>query len=233
MVERLQLNPLQLNPLQLNPKFRGIGFTSQRTRNRMIERLIKQGIKNKTVLDVLRNLPRHLFVDEALSHHAYEDTALPIGLGQTLSQPYIVARMTELLLEKNPKTVLEIGTGSGYQCAVLGCLVANVWSVERLDALLEKARQRIQALNLNNVQLHHTDGSFGLASAAPFNAILVTAAPKEIPASLFDQLAEGGRLIIPVGDEQQMLSIFDKQDGKLMQTDIQPVRFVPLLSGAN
>ena len=218
--------------LQLNPQFQGIGFTSQRTRNRMIERLVEQGIKNKLVLDALCNLPRHLFVDEALSHRAYEDTALPIGLSQTLSQPYIVARMTELLLEKKPKKVLEIGTGSGYQCAVLGCLVDSVWSVERLDPLLEKARLRIKELNLNNVQLCHADGSFGLAKAAPFDAILVTAAPKEVPASLFDQLAEGGRLIVPLGDEQQMLSVFDKQEGKIIQTDIEPVRFVPLLSGA-
>lgn len=219
--------------LQLNPQFKGIGFTSQRTRNRMIERLVEQGITNTKVLEALRNLPRHLFVDEALSHRAYEDTALPIGLGQTLSQPYIVARMTELLLEKNPNKVLEIGTGSGYQCAVLGCLVESVWSVERLDPLLEKARQRLKELKLNNVKLRHADGNFGLANEAPFDAILVTAAPKEVPTSLFEQLAEGGRLIIPVGDEQQMLSIFDKQEGEIIQTDIEPVRFVPLLSGAN
>ncbi|NLW05090.1 MAG: protein-L-isoaspartate(D-aspartate) O-methyltransferase [Pseudomonadaceae bacterium] len=219
--------------LQLNPQFRGIGFTSQRTRNRMIERLVEQGITNNKVLETLRNLPRHLFVDEALSHRAYEDTALPIGLGQTLSQPYIVARMTELLLEKNPNKVLEIGTGSGYQCAVLGCLVQEVWSVERLEPLLEKARQRVKDLKLNNIKLRHADGNFGLATAAPFDAILVTAAPNEVPNSLFEQLAEGGRLIIPVGKEQQMLSVFDKEEGQMIQTNIEPVRFVPLLSGAN
>lgn len=219
--------------LQLNPQFRGIGFTSQRTRNRMIERLVEQGITNNKVLETLRNLPRHLFVDEALSHRAYEDTALPIGLGQTLSQPYIVARMTELLLEKNPNKVLEIGTGSGYQCAVLGCLVQEVWSVERLEPLLEKARQRVKDLKLNNIKLRHADGNFGLAAAAPFDAILVTAAPNEVPNSLFEQLAEGGRLIIPVGKEQQMLSVFDKEEGQMIQTNIEPVRFVPLLSGAN
>ncbi len=219
--------------LQLNPQFRGIGFTSQRTRNRMIERLVEQGITNNKVLETLRNLPRHLFVDEALSHRAYEDTALPIGLGQTLSQPYIVARMTELLLGKNPNKVLEIGTGSGYQCAVLGCLVQEVWSVERLEPLLEKARQRVKDLKLNNIKLRHADGNFGLATAAPFDAILVTAAPNEVPNSLFEQLAEGGRLIIPVGKEQQMLSVFDKEEGQMIQTNIEPVRFVPLLSGAN
>lgn len=219
--------------LQLNPQFKGIGFTSQRTRNRMIERLVEQGITSTKVLEALRNLPRHLFVDEALSHRAYEDTALPIGLGQTLSQPYIVARMTELLLEKNPRKVLEIGTGSGYQCAVLGCLVHEVWSLERLEPLLEKARQRMEDLKLTNVKLSHADGNFGLATAAPFDAILVTAAPKHVPTSFFEQLAEGGRLIIPVGETLQMLRIFDKQEGQMIQTNIEPVRFVPLLSGAN
>ena len=218
--------------LQLNPQFRGIGFTSQRTRNRMVERLIEKGIRNPQVLETLRNLPRHLFLDEALAHRAYEDTALPIGLGQTLSQPYIVARMTELLLEKNPKKALEIGTGSGFQAAVLGCLVPEVWSVERLDSLLEKARYRIKNLALNNVKLHHADGHFGLVREAPFDAILVTAAPKKVPSSLFDQLAEGGRLVVPVGDKNQMLSVFDKQNGKIIQQDIVAVRFVPLLSGA-
>lgn len=218
--------------LQLNPQFRGIGFTSQRTRNRMIERLIEQGIKNPKVLEALSYLPRHLFLDEALAHRAYEDTALPIGLGQTLSQPYIVARMTELLLEKAPQKVLEIGTGSGFQAAVLGCLVPEVWSVERLNPLLNKARQRIQELKLTNIKLRHADGHFGLSSEAPFDAILVTAAPKEIPSSLFDQIAEGGRLIVPLGGEQQMLSLFDKQEGQMIQTDIEPVRFVPLLPGA-
>lgn len=219
--------------LRLNPQFKGIGFTSQRTRDRMIKRLVEQGIKNTQVLDALSYLPRHLFLDEALAHRAYEDTALPIGLGQTLSQPYIVARMTELLLEKSPKKVLEIGTGSGFQAAVLGCLVPEVWSVERLDSLLEKARYRINNLALKNIKLHHADGNFGLEREAPFDAILVTAAPKEVPPNLFQQLAEGGRLIVPVGgDEQQMLSVFDKQDGKMIQTDVAAVRFVPLLPGA-
>lgn len=218
--------------LRVNPQFKGIGFTSQRTRDRMVKRLVEQGIKNPQVLDALSYLPRHLFLDEALAHRAYEDTALPIGLGQTLSQPFIVARMTELLLEKQPTKVLEIGTGSGFQAAVLGCLVPKVWSVERLDPLLDKARQRIKDLELNNVKLHHADGNFGLEREAPFDAILVTAAPKEVPPSLFAQLAEGGRLIVPLGDENQMLSIFDKQDGEMIQTDLVPVRFVPLLSGA-
>lgn len=218
--------------LRLNPQFKGIGFTSQRTRDRMIKRLVEQGIKNPQVLDALSYLPRHLFLDEALAHRAYEDTALPIGLSQTLSQPYIVARMTELLLAIEPKKVLEIGTGSGYQAAVLGCLVPEVWSVERLDPLLDKARSRIKNLKLSNIKLHHADGNFGLEREAPFDAILVTAAPEKIPTSLFEQLAEGGRLIIPIGGEQQMLSIFDKQDGKMVQTDIAPVRFVPLLPGA-
>ncbi|GLR63709.1 protein-L-isoaspartate(D-aspartate) O-methyltransferase [Marinospirillum insulare] len=217
--------------LRLNPQFKGIGFTSQRTRDRMVKRLVEQGIKNPQVLDALGYLPRHLFLDEALAHRAYEDTALPIGLGQTLSQPYIVARMTELLLEVEPKKALEIGAGSGYQAAVLGCLVPEVWSVERLEALLEKARSRIKNLKLSNVRLHLADGHYGLEREAPFDAILVTAAPKQLPPNLFEQLAEGGRLIAPIGDEHQMLRVYDKRNGQMLQTDIAAVRFVPLLPG--
>jgi protein-L-isoaspartate(D-aspartate) O-methyltransferase len=218
--------------LQLNPQLKGIGFTSQRTRNRMVERLVQQGITDGRVLEALRHLPRHLFLDEALAHRAYEDTALPIGLGQTLSQPYIVARMTELLLEVQPRKVLEIGTGSGFQCALLACLVPEVWSVERLDPLLQKARQRLRDLQLHNARVKHADGNFGLPDLAPFGAILVTAAPRELPAGLLEQLAEGGRLILPVGDQEQMLSLFDKKGGRILRRDIEPVRFVPLLPGA-
>ncbi|SFX21783.1 protein-L-isoaspartate(D-aspartate) O-methyltransferase [Marinospirillum alkaliphilum] len=218
--------------LQLNPQLKGIGFTSQRTRNRMVERLIQQGITDGRVLEALRHLPRHLFLDEALAHRAYEDTALPIGLGQTLSQPYIVARMTELLLEVQPRKVLEIGTGSGFQCALLACLVPEVWSVERLDPLLQKARQRLRNLQLHNARIKHADGNFGLPDLAPFDAILVTAAPRELPEGLLEQLAEGGRLILPVGDREQMLSLFDKKEGRILRQDIEPVRFVPLLPGA-
>ena len=218
--------------LQLTPALQGIGFTSQRTRNRMVERLAAAGISNTRVLDALRQLPRHLFVDEALAHRAYEDTALPIGLGQTLSQPYIVARMTELLLEVQPRKVLEIGTGSGFQCALLACLLPEVYSIERLEPLLEKARQRMQALGLKNAHLGYGDGQLGLALHAPYDAILVTAAPTEIPYELTEQLNEGGRLILPLGGEEQVLCVLDKIDGQLVRQDLEPVRFVPLLSGA-
>lgn len=217
--------------LQLNPQFRGIGFTSQRTRDRMVERLVSQGIRNLQVLEALRHLPRHLFLDEALAHRAYEDTALPIGLGQTLSQPYIVARMTELLLEVNPHKVLEIGTGSGFQCALLASLIPQVWSVERLEPLLKKARQRLQALKLRNARVSHADGLLGLPDQAPFDAILLTAAPAQIPTNLFDQLAEGGRMILPLGDQQQSLNLLDKRNGLMHQQCIEPVHFVPLLPG--
>lgn len=217
--------------LQLNPQFRGIGFTSQRTRNRMVERLIDQGIRNPQVLEAMRHLPRHLFLDEALAHRAYEDTALPIGLGQTLSQPYIVARMTELLLEVKPQKVLEIGTGSGFQCALLASLIPQVWSVERLEPLLKKARQRLRELQLRNARVTHADGLLGLPDQAPFDAILLTAAPTQIPTSLFDQLAEGGRMILPLGDQQQSLNLLDKRNGLMHQQCIEPVHFVPLLPG--
>jgi protein-L-isoaspartate(D-aspartate) O-methyltransferase len=218
--------------LQLTPQLQGIGFTSQRTRNRMVDRLAQSGISHPHVLEALRQLPRHLFVDEALAHRAYEDTALPIGMGQTLSQPYIVARMTELLLEVKPEKVLEIGTGSGFQCALLACLVPKVYSIERLEPLLEKARQRLKELGLKNAQVSHGDGQLGLASHAPFDGILVTAAPKDIPYELTEQLNEGGRLILPLGDDVQTLCVLDKKDGKLVRQDMEPVRFVPLLPGA-
>ncbi|WP_404420071.1 protein-L-isoaspartate(D-aspartate) O-methyltransferase [Marinospirillum sp.] len=218
--------------LQLTPELQGIGFTSQRTRNRMVDRLAQSGISHPHVLEALRRLPRHLFVDEALAHRAYEDTALPIGLGQTLSQPYIVARMTELLLEVKPQKVLEIGTGSGFQCALLACLIPEVHSIERLEPLLEKARQRLKNLGLKNAQVSHGDGQLGLTSHAPFDGILVTAAPKDIPYELTEQLNEGGRLILPLGDEVQTLCVLDKKDGKLVRQDMEPVRFVPLLPGA-
>lgn len=217
---------------ELNLELQGIGFTSQRTRNRMVERLAAAGIQHPQVLSALRQLPRHLFVDEALAHRAYEDTALPIGLGQTLSQPYIVARMTELLLETQPKKVLEIGTGSGFQCALLACLLQEVHSIERLEPFLDKARQRLKDLGLKNARISHGDGQMGLASSAPFDGILVTAAPKEIPYELTEQLNEGGRLILPLGDQIQTLCVLDKKKGLLVRQDLEPVRFVPLLSGA-
>ena len=179
----------------------GIGMTSQRTRDRLIKRLQEQGIQNKRVLDVMRSTPRHIFIDEALAHRAYEDTALPIGFNQTISQPYIVARMTEVLLAEGPlKRVLEVGTGSGYQTSILAQVVDRVYSTERIRGLQEKARKRLQALKLYNIMLKHTDGGMGWSEKAPFDGILVTAAPSQIPEELLLQLEDGGRMVIPVGE---------------------------------
>lgn len=211
----------------------GIGMTSRRTRDRLAQRLRDQGVVNEEVLNVVRDTPRHIFIDEALSHRAYEDTALPIGYNQTISQPYIVARMTELLLEgETLKKVLEVGTGSGYQTAVLAQLVDQVFSVERIRPLQEKARKRLQRLKLHNVMLRHTDGGMGWPEKAPFDGILVTAAPREIPHELLEQLAVGGRLVIPVGyDEQILKRITRVAEDKYETETLEAVRFVPLLSG--
>ncbi|WP_370584021.1 protein-L-isoaspartate(D-aspartate) O-methyltransferase [Motiliproteus sp. SC1-56] len=212
----------------------GIGMTSRRTRERLVTRLYEAGIKDPQVLEVIRQLPRHLFVDEALAHRAYEDTALPIGFNQTISQPYTVARMTEALLAAGPrKRVLEIGTGSGYQTAVLACLVAQTYSVERILPLQERARTRLQQLNLRNVHFKHADGGFGWAEKGPFDGIICAAAPEEIPEELLQQLAVGGRLIIPVGGASQELRQVDRIDeGQYRQQALEGARFVPLLSGS-
>jgi len=213
---------------------RGIGMTSQRTRERLVNRLAEKGIKDTRVLGVIRNMPRHLFVDEALASRAYEDTALPIGQGQTISQPYIVARMTELLLAHSiPDKVLEIGTGCGYQTAILSQLVSEVYSVERIDILLQQTRRRLRSLKLTNVKLKHTDGSWGWESKAPFDGILVTAAPSEVPESLLKQLAPGGRLVIPVGQQggEQQLAVIDRTTDGFEQEIFESVSFVPLVSG--
>jgi len=178
----------------------GIGMTSQRTRNRLIDRLRQKGIKDERVLEVMSNTPRHLFMDEALATRAYEDTALPIGHGQTISQPFIVARRTELLLQGNPvKMMLEVGTGSGYQTAVLAQLVDKIYSVERIRALSNQAKMRLHRLQHHNVTLTHTDGNWGWERHAPYDAILVTAAPETVPQELLLQLKNEGRLVIPVG----------------------------------
>jgi protein-L-isoaspartate(D-aspartate) O-methyltransferase len=211
---------------------RGIGMTSQRTRDRLIERLREKGIRNEQVLEVIRRTPRHLFVDEALSSRAYEDTALPIGFNQTISQPYIVARMTEILLANNPQKVLEVGTGSAYQAAVLAQLVPKVFTVERILALLPMARQRLRELNLRNVSLKQSDGTWGWPQQAPFDAILVTAAPAEIPKALLDQLVDGGRLVIPVGaGSAQTLAVITRHGDQYSREDLEPVSFVPLVGG--
>jgi len=211
-------------------------MTSQRTRDRLVDRLREKGIKNERVLEVIRTTPRHIFVDEAMAHRAYEDTALPIGQGQTISQPYMVARMTEVLLEAGvPDVVLEVGTGSGYQSAILSRLVPKVYTVERISALLQKAREAHGKLGLMNVYSKHSDGSWGWAPNAPYPAIMVTAAPESVPPSLLDQLAVGGRMVIPVGTigGVQQLTLFTRTDEETIEeTTLELARFVPLLDGA-
>mgnify|MGYP001028098540 CR=1 FL=1 len=210
----------------------GIGMTSQRTRERLIQRLMEQGITNYSVLDVIRTTPRHAFVDEALAHRAYEDTALPIGWGQTISQPYIVARMTELALQAGrPNKVLEVGSGSGYQTAVLSPLVGEVYAIERIKGLLDRSRERVRALRLRNVQLRHADGLEGWADKGPFDVILGAAAPELIPPALLTQLAPGGRLILPVGGVDQRLVMVTMGTDGPETTHVENVKFVPMLSG--
>ncbi len=211
----------------------GIGMTSRRTRARMIERLKKQGIENAEVLDVMRHTPRHIFVDEALASRAYEDTALPIGYNQTISQPYIVARMTELLLAQRPLSrVLEIGTGCGYQTAVLAQLVAWVYSIERILPLQKKARNYLNRLGLENISYQHNDGGLGWQDYAPFDGILVSAATKQIPAALLQQLAVNGVLLIPLIEKKgQFLQRITHVDSGYQVDILEPVSFVPFLSG--
>ena len=211
---------------------RGIGMTSQRTRMRLIVRLRSQGISDESVLDAMGETPRHLFVDEALAHRAYEDTALPIGFNQTLSQPYIVARMTELALQNGkPKRVLELGTGSGYQSAVLARVASEVFSIERIKPLLDKARQRLRALKARNVRCKHGDGFEGWAEFAPFDVILGAAAPETLPENLLSQLAPGGVLLLPVGGSSQKLIQVTLTDDGFEQTVVEDVFFVPMLEG--
>ena len=213
----------------------GIGMTSRRTRDRMIARLRDQGIRNSEVLAVMAEIPRHIFVDEALESRAYEDTALPIGHNQTISQPYIVAKMTELLLENGtPQKVLEIGTGCGYQTAVLANLVKQVYSVERIEPLVKKARDLLWKLNLKTIGFKHSDGSWGWPEQAPFDAIIAAAAPAEVPPALLEQLAVGGVLVIPVGGEagQQLHRITRTEQG-FEDEVIERVMFVPFLSGVS
>lgn len=212
----------------------GIGMTSQRTRNRLIERLRDSGIRNEAVLQVMSRTPRHLFVDEALASRSYEDTALPIGHGQTISQPYIVARMTELLLEGDtpPRKVLEVGTGSGYQAAVLAPLVDKVLTVERIEPLYRATRELLWALGYRNVQTYLSDGSWGLAREAPFDAIIATAAPEDVPPALLEQLAIGGKLVIPVGKQGgvQILQVITRQsETDYITRNHEAVQFVPMI----
>jgi len=214
--------------------YSGVGMTSQRTRERMVQRLHDDGLRNHQVLNVLFNTPRHLFVDEALAYRAYEDTALPIGHNQTISQPSVVGRMSELLLAAGPlDKVLEIGTGCGYQTAILAQLVERVFSVERIQALQERAKLRLQQLDIRNVVYRWGDGWQGWNAMGPFDGIIVTAAANEVPAALLEQLAPNGRMIIPVGAQaaqQQLMLIVRSQLGFERQI-LDPVRFVPLLTG--
>jgi len=215
-------------------QIKGIGMTSQRTRDRLIDRLRQQGINNEQVLEVIRNTPRHLFVDEALAHRAYEDTALPIGFGQTISQPYIVARMTQMILESRiPSSVLEIGTGCGYQTAVLAQLVPQVYSIERIGALCQQAKKRLAELELYNVELRHTDGNGGWPNLKyRFDRIIMTAACQEVPRKLVEQLNHLGQMVLPFdnGEEQVLLKITRKNDDYESRA-YEAVSFVPLLPG--
>lgn len=209
----------------------GIGMTSRRTRMRLIQRLREAGIADEQVLQAMSDTPRHIFLDEALAHRAYEDTSLPIGYSQTLSQPYIVARMTEALMRHNPQKVLELGTGSGYQTAILARLVDQVFSVERIKPLQDRARDRLRQLGLRNAMLKHADGGMGWPDMGPFDGIIVTAAPREIPWELKDQLADGGVIVAPIGDGTQMLVEMVRNGDRFDTTELEPVRFVPLLGG--
>ena len=211
----------------------GIGMTSRRTRERLIARIQAQGITDHSVLDRMREIPRHIFVDEALAHRAYEDTALPIGHGQTISQPFIVALMSQLVHEQGGRSVLEVGMGCGYQSAVLAGLFEKVWSIELLAPLADRANARLRALGIKNVVYKVGDGYEGWSVHAPFDAIIVTAAPPSVPPALIDQLADGGRMVIPVGgSNHQELLLIKKEAGVVTQSVEEMVRFVPLVKGA-
>ncbi len=214
-------------------RHRGIGMTSARTRERLVERLRLEGISNLKVLERIRNVPRHLFVDEALASRAYEDTALPIGHGQTISQPFVVARMTESLLESGPvDKVLEIGTGCGYQTAVMAALVGTVYTIERIGPLLTRSRKLLRELGFKNIRFRHGDGWLGWDRAAPFDGIILTAAPQEVPQTLLDQLADGGRMVLPVGPQgRQELLLITRHEDKYERRRLGLVSFVPLVGG--
>ena len=212
----------------------GIGMTSQRTRDRLVARLREQGIDNNEVLACMGAVPRHIFVDEAMAHRSYEDTALPIGHNQTISQPFIVALMTQLLCEVKPRQVLEVGTGSGYQTAVLSYFCHRLYSIERISALTKRAQKRLAAMSVKNTVLKHGDGYEGWEVHAPFDAIMVTAAPPAVPEALLDQLAVGGRLIVPVGDDAvQELIVIDRTKDGFLERVHDRVKFVPLVSGTS
>ncbi|MDD5241895.1 MAG: protein-L-isoaspartate(D-aspartate) O-methyltransferase [Sulfuricella sp.] len=213
-------------------KLSGIGMTSQRTRARFVERLRSQGVKDEVVLEAMGSIPRHIFVDEALASRAYDDCSLPIGFNQTISNPHTVARMTELL--RGGKTlgrVLEIGTGCGYQTAVLSRLAQEVYSVERIAPLLTKARGHLREIRAANVRVKHADGSMGLAELGPFDGIIMTAAATHVPEALLAQLAQGGRMVFPIGTGEQRLCLIEHTAQEYRQTTLEAVKFVPLLPG--
>jgi protein-L-isoaspartate(D-aspartate) O-methyltransferase len=213
-------------------KARGIGMTSKRTRDRMVARLREKGIRDEAVLAAIAAVPRHIFIEEALASRAYEDTALPIGYEQTISQPFIVARMLEAMGgQRRLGTVLEVGTGCGYQAAVLARLAKEVYSVERIAGLLEKARSNLRPLRLSNLRLVHADGNQGLPKAAPFDGIIVAAAAPGVPQALLQQLASGGRMIVPVGADSQVLCLIEKTSTGLTEKWLDAVHFVPLRGG--
>jgi protein-L-isoaspartate(D-aspartate) O-methyltransferase len=210
----------------------GVGLTSQRTRLRMVERLREQGIRDEAVLAAMARVPRHLFVEEAFASRAYEDTALPLGFQQTISQPYVVARMIELLRAgRELGRTLEVGAGGGYQAAVLSQLAAEVYALERIAALLDRARANLRQLRLPNVRLKHADGSAGLPEAAPFDTIIVAAAAGFVPRALCEQLAVGGRLLLPLGVRDQALCLIERSARGYSETRLEMVRFVPLITG--
>jgi protein-L-isoaspartate(D-aspartate) O-methyltransferase len=216
----------------MTSRFDGIGMTSMRTRARMVERLRERGIRDEELLAVMGSLPRHLFVDEALASRAYEDMSLPLGFGQTISSPYTVARMTEALRGGRALAkVLEVGTGCGYQTAVLAHLAKEVYSVERIGALLKRARAAFRDLRLYNVRLKHGDGQHGIPEAAPFDGIIVTAAMTHVPRALTEQLNVGGRMVLPLGTQEQVLHLIERTESGIRESALESVKFVPLIPG--
>jgi protein-L-isoaspartate(D-aspartate) O-methyltransferase len=225
-------NPTFQGILSLNIYHTGIGMTSQRTRVRMIDRLRRQNIVDEVVLTAMNSVPRHIFVEEVLASRAYDDVALPINFGQTISSPYIVARMSELLRAgSNLDRILEIGTGCGYQTAILAQLANEVYSIERIGPLLTRTRTRLRELRLNNVRLKHADGLLGLPEVAPFDGIIMTGATTHVPSTLLAQLAIGGRMVIPKGSQEQYLCVIERNSQSYTETILDEVRFVPILSG--
>ncbi len=216
----------------MNMKHKGIGMTSQRTRNRLIERLRAEGIRDEVVLAAMNAVPRHIFVDEALASRAYDDVSLPLGFGQTISQPYIVARMIEILRNgRHLNRVLEIGTGCGYQAAVLAEVAKDVYSVERVQPLFERATAYLNELQVDNVTLRYADGNMGLPEVAPFDGIIMAAAATHVPRALLEQLAVGGRMVLPLGAQEQYLHLFERDEQGYHEKRLDAVRFVPLLMG--